>query len=567
MRKQAFLLLLLLSTAILWGQNPPQNLTAEAGAEYVFLRWEAPEVEGMDEIFYHNGTVTGAFFQWYNQGYGVVYDLSDYPSATLEAIDFRHASYGITGPHQYNLHVINWSTHETIAVLGEFSTTVNDAWETNVPLGSIAAVPMVGIFLEPLSGNPQDAYPVLNYDNNLDAMSYLIDLDDNSLINPSDEYGDFLMDLWISPGRDGGRIRIPSAMASRQEFFTPPVEFGTRVHPEPLPDDRDRLILGYNVYRDGAAINDELVTEISFWDSDVEIGFEYTYYVTAVYDDLGESEPSNSVTVTPGYPDGAIMYQGFETPSIPTGWRIVDADGDGEYWEMAPEEIQSFEGLGCIWSASYDPNSGVPLTPDNWLMSPEIPITETAWLVYWVRTQDDNYPSEHYQVLASTDTTTVEDFTDILFEETLTPGYWHRVILPLSEYIGENIHIAFRHFDSTDQYYVKLDMVYVTTEPVSAEDPETAPPVVTRLQNYPNPFNPVTSIRFELPENGPVRLEVYNILGQRVRTVLDQNLSAGIHEVAWNGIDSDGNPLSSGVYFARLQTDSKTHIHRMVLLK
>jgi Secretion system C-terminal sorting domain/Bacterial Ig domain len=81
-------------------------------------------------------------------------------------------------------------------------------------------------------------------------------------------------------------------------------------------------------------------------------------------------------------------------------------------------------------------------------------------------------------------------------------------------------------------------------------------------QNYPNPFNPLTRIRFGLPSAGRVRLEIYNILGQRVGLLLDEFKQAGYHVVEFNAAQ-----LGSGIYFYRLQTDKYNKVMKMVLLK
>ena len=85
--------------------------------------------------------------------------------------------------------------------------------------------------------------------------------------------------------------------------------------------------------------------------------------------------------------------------------------------------------------------------------------------------------------------------------------------------------------------------------------------------NYPNPFNPETTIAFDLPQAGRVELQVFDLLGQTVRTLLAQELSAGGHQVVWNGLDASGARVSSGVYFYRLQAGSQVQMRRMLLLK
>ena len=85
-------------------------------------------------------------------------------------------------------------------------------------------------------------------------------------------------------------------------------------------------------------------------------------------------------------------------------------------------------------------------------------------------------------------------------------------------------------------------------------------------QNYPNPFNPVTTIRFELPQSVDTRLAVYDILGRRVKTLIDDRLPPGLHNARWDGSDDGGNGVAAGVYLYRLTTPSFTQSRKMLLL-
>ncbi|MBD3403933.1 T9SS type A sorting domain-containing protein [candidate division GN15 bacterium] len=100
---------------------------------------------------------------------------------------------------------------------------------------------------------------------------------------------------------------------------------------------------------------------------------------------------------------------------------------------------------------------------------------------------------------------------------------------------------------------------------VVAEPP--MPTAVSLGANYPNPFNPSTTISFSLSAAGQARLEVFNILGQRVRTLVDGPHGAGVHSVVWDGRNNAGETVSSGVYFYRLTTDDVIESKKMLLLK
>jgi len=86
-------------------------------------------------------------------------------------------------------------------------------------------------------------------------------------------------------------------------------------------------------------------------------------------------------------------------------------------------------------------------------------------------------------------------------------------------------------------------------------------------QNYPNPFNPVTTIRYEIPKPARVTLEVYNLLGQKIRTLVDAYRSAGSYTATWDGRDEDGKEIASGVYFYRLSAGEFTAIRKMIFVR
>ncbi len=86
-------------------------------------------------------------------------------------------------------------------------------------------------------------------------------------------------------------------------------------------------------------------------------------------------------------------------------------------------------------------------------------------------------------------------------------------------------------------------------------------------QNYPNPFNPSTIIEYYIPKAGNIKLEIYNSLGELVNVLVEDNQNKGRYQVTWNGKDSHGNSLSSGVYFYRMKTDEYSNANKMLLLK
>ncbi|HVP06337.1 MAG TPA: FlgD immunoglobulin-like domain containing protein, partial [Candidatus Acidoferrum sp.] len=86
-------------------------------------------------------------------------------------------------------------------------------------------------------------------------------------------------------------------------------------------------------------------------------------------------------------------------------------------------------------------------------------------------------------------------------------------------------------------------------------------------QNYPNPFNPTTQISFALPKASQVELTVFNVLGQEVKTLVSGQMDAGSHTVVWDGTNSAGQSVSSGIYFYRISADQFSATKKMLMLK
>ena len=116
-----------------------------------------------------------------------------------------------------------------------------------------------------------------------------------------------------------------------------------------------------------------------------------------------------------------------------------------------------------------------------------------------------------------------------------------------------------------------LDHAGNESDPASPEQitgsDEAAPRVFALHQNSPNPFNPTTTIRFDLPSAGKVHLEIFDVMGRRVATLLDKRLEAGQHGATWQGKSDTGIPVSSGMYFYRLSAPGFSEARKMLLMQ
>jgi hypothetical protein len=112
-----------------------------------------------------------------------------------------------------------------------------------------------------------------------------------------------------------------------------------------------------------------------------------------------------------------------------------------------------------------------------------------------------------------------------------------------------------------------LKLLIGTSEFVDAARSEIAPTMLQLLPNYPNPFQTHTMLEFTLPERREVRLEIYDVLGRRVRTLAHRPYEAGRHTVRWDGRNATGQPVASGIYLGRLVVGDQRHIQRLVLVR
>jgi len=170
-------------------------------------------------------------------------------------------------------------------------------------------------------------------------------------------------------------------------------------------------------------------------------------------------------TFTEGFEDGIMP---------PTDWLNIDYDGDGFLWKSISTGFAPHSGTYSAGSESYDAGTSTPLTPDNWLITPEMTATDATELSYWVAAQDPAWAEEHIEVWISTTGTTVpDDFTDQVDDYTCPAGSeaWFERIVDLSSYDGESINIAFRHCECTDWFWIKIDDITVSNVEFGGPEP------------------------------------------------------------------------------------------------
>ncbi|MFC1733214.1 choice-of-anchor J domain-containing protein [candidate division KSB1 bacterium] len=242
------------------------------------------------------------------------------------------------------------------------------------------------------------------------------------------------------------------------------------------------------------------------------------------------------------YSFGQIIFsEGFETWP-PTGWQIVDNDNDGHEWEQATFSVDNFTvhgGDACAISESYSNADTLALFPDNWLITPQIDLSNAnyATLSWWVYAEDQNFPYEHYRVAISTATSALTDFTTTIFSDILNAeGAYVNQTVDLANYLGQMIYLAFVHDSVSDQFILNLDDVEVLGT-VGIEENGTK----TILNVYPNPATDILNV---VSYENISRVKLYNTVGL---LMIDRMVDNG-------SVQLDLAEISAGVYYLNIET-------------
>ena len=119
----------------------------------------------------------------------------------------------------------------------------------------------------------------------------------------------------------------------------------------------------------------------------------------------------------------------------------------------------------------------------------------------------------------------------------------------------------------TNAFFNSMDDCIEACFSASNDEINQLPHAFNLYNNYPNPFNPVTTFRYDILENGHVNITIYNILGRKVKTLINQTQDAGYRSVIWDATNDYGKPVSAGIYLYQIQAGEYISTKKMVLLK
>jgi len=142
-------------------------------------------------------------------------------------------------------------------------------------------------------------------------------------------------------------------------------------------------------------------------------------------------------------------------------------------------------------------------------------------------------------------------------------------VVDMLTFVAQSVDTAYgRYPDSSATWQLMNPTPGATnTEELSLNDNVVIPSQYTLHQNYPNPFNPITTLRYELPENSHVNITIYDMLGKEVKTLINQTQDAGYKSLIWDATNDYGKPVSAGIYLYQIQAGEYISTKKMVLLK
>ena len=273
--------------------------------------------------------------------------------------------------------------------------------------------------------------------------------------------------------------------------------------------------------------------------------------------------------------DTRCVYYGNGMPDIFTNY----SSNNGGTWLSGPDEADVF----CVRSTDGGTNWHTPVRVND-------DATTYADLLPWVAVKSCglvdiayyHFDVTHYDLWVRGAQARMAVSSDYASSFGSSFAIQDTIIPPLTRWVGEYIGIAvldsfvytvFTDLEQSGNSDIYIDrtvnprMTSIWGDDYDNQDEIERIDGVALRQNYPNPFNPQTNIEFLLKESGKVKIEIFNILGQKVRILMDQYLEKGHRSVSWDGKDDQGQKLASGVYWYRIQAGDSSQTKKMLLIK
>jgi hypothetical protein len=368
----------------------------------------------------------------------------------------------------------------------------------------------------------------------------------------------------------------------------------TGVNTSPANDDA-RIGVWYRFYEGGNLIGEQLVAVDQTAGS-----VDWTEYVSALLI-TGTPDEIYAEAVMGKDATGTVWFDNIDCGTAE--WSMGIFNGDAEtpvgwlYW------TDGANGLATVVSDTvHDGNYGVLMyekdTADDEMVFYSIPNPAIAekWYKFsvWIKTDSINTDPLAYPTNVMTDRDNDRIGITFIWHTTADPDVWSETAGDHFFYIDQRnpesdwtqysviaqapaeaggiaIRARFTSFPTGYAWYDDFSIEEVSLVVVSIEDPATNQTTLLStyelMQNYPNPFNPETIIEYQVPERGKVELNIYNMIGQKIRTLVDQELPIGTYHVMWDGKDDFGRIVATGIYLYQLRGTNALITKKMTFVK
>lgn len=255
-------------------------------------------------------------------------------------------------------------------------------------------------------------------------------------------------------------------------------------------------------------------------------------------------------------------------------WTVRDTGKKVPNIGLTSKAKDGVKSIMVSWGTSLSSAMNHPLDTadlsDAWLVTKQFRnLPSDAFLSFWAcGGRAPNYLADSLQIWVSTTDSLPSSFTHYIETEYWISGFvygeFQNYFIDLTQFAGQNIRIAFRYYMdcAIDGYAVYLDKFEMIGTIGINQIGSNVPKDFGLSQNYPNPFNPTTKIKFEVPKNTNVKIEVFNNLGQVVKVLHDGFTNAGYYETDFNA-----SSLNSGIYYYRMTAGQYIQTKKMVLVK
>ena len=286
--------------------------------------------------------------------------------------------------------------------------------------------------------------------------------------------------------------------------------------------------LGYKVYRDSVVLDTMAMGQHMYYDIVGESG-EVTYHVSAMYeeDGTGVMSEANSNMVTVDLQNAA-----------PTAVNLISPD-DGTVITLTPDNVAGSD-VGIFWSNSSDAD-GEQVEYTLEICVPELDLVgDDCFDTTMVATNFFIPYGDLYEAITDTVGVTMLNISWNVWAS----DDWDDVP------------------SSNGPWSLVIDAGWMLST-----DEDLLPQEFALHNNYPNPFNPITNIRYDIPEVSDVRIDIYNINGQRVRTLVSREHQPGRYKIQWNATNEFGSPVASGMYIYKIHAKDFTSVKKLLLMK